>query len=329
MALIRSNTYPGRFSAPTTEHPQGAFKNRSAPGAQDGSYLEQQWANDMSAFPEAILTAAGVTPNGTEDTATNSQVFDALTSLVRSYSTGVVGQSRNVRMNVTTASATGTLTADEIIVETSAGLQYKLKTFSKTINLATTGAGGMDTGTVPATGFVGLYAIYNPTTHESALLAVDATSVIVPEIYAGSNLPSGYTASALLVVLPVASSQFPLLAVSGRNVSIVSVSVMSGSAAPGAVNSQVITQIPLNSVSVDLASTIGIVGNDTTGVFTLAATSGLIAGRLFTLGAAGTGGTLSVTSNFTLPIVSNARTLYWRITSANLSYGVTTVGYSV
>ncbi|MGM7825288.1 hypothetical protein ACS791_22620, partial [Yersinia enterocolitica] len=102
--------------------------------------------------------------------------------------TGVVGTSRNAKMSVTAASSTATFTADELIVQTAlGGLQYKLSSFSKTINLATTGAGGMDTGTVPANGFVALYAIYNPTTQISALLAVNASSVVAPEVYGGSN----------------------------------------------------------------------------------------------------------------------------------------------
>lgn len=115
--------------------------------------------------------------------------------------TGVVGTSRNAKMSVTTTSATATFTADELIVQTElGGLQYKLTNFNKSVNLATTGAGGMDIGTVPSTGYVALYAIYNPTTQVSALLAVNATSVLAPEVYGGSNMPSGYTASALASV---------------------------------------------------------------------------------------------------------------------------------
>lgn len=81
MALKRNEIYPGRFSNPTDDHPQGAFKNRSAPGAQDGSYLEQQWANDWDGFFGRLLTLAGVTPNGNVDTASSSQYYDALKSL--------------------------------------------------------------------------------------------------------------------------------------------------------------------------------------------------------------------------------------------------------
>lgn len=115
----------------------------------------------------------------------------------------VVGTMRNCAISVTAASATATLTADEVVVETAlGGTAYRLSNFNKTINLATTGAGGMDTGAAPVSGFVALYAIYNPTTQTSALLAVNATSAAQPNIYGGANMPAGYTASALVSVWP-------------------------------------------------------------------------------------------------------------------------------
>ncbi|MDN0120930.1 hypothetical protein QVN83_18400 [Yersinia frederiksenii] len=45
-----------------------------------------------------------------------------------------------------------------------------------------------------------LYAIYNPTNQASALLAANATTVTAPEVYGGANMPTGYTASALVSV---------------------------------------------------------------------------------------------------------------------------------
>lgn len=78
MALDRSNRYPGRFENPTTAQPQGAFKNRTSPTAEDGSYFEADWANDMSGFFAKILNVAGVTPNGTVDNGSSSQLYDAM-----------------------------------------------------------------------------------------------------------------------------------------------------------------------------------------------------------------------------------------------------------
>lgn len=84
MALKRNDRYPGRFLTPTTDHPQGAFKNRTAPGANDGSYLEADWANDWDGFFARLLTVAGATANGSVDTAQSSQYYDALVAAMKS-----------------------------------------------------------------------------------------------------------------------------------------------------------------------------------------------------------------------------------------------------
>lgn len=83
MAIKRNERYPGRFSNPTAAHPLGAFKNRTAPNTQDGSYLEQDWANDWDGFFSRLLVVAGITANGTVDSATSSQYFDALIASVK------------------------------------------------------------------------------------------------------------------------------------------------------------------------------------------------------------------------------------------------------
>lgn len=95
MAIDRNERYPGRFDAPTTARPQGAFKNRSAPGAKDGSYLERDWANDWDGFFGSLMRSAGLTANGTPDTALSSQYFDALRSLgLRQATESVTGVSK-------------------------------------------------------------------------------------------------------------------------------------------------------------------------------------------------------------------------------------------
>ena len=134
----------------------------------------------------------------------------------------------NTRASISSASVSANFTADSVVVLTSlSGQPYRLSSFSKTINLATTGAGGMDVGTAPISGFVAVYAIYNPTTSTSALLGVNATAAAAPEVYGGANMPAGYTASALLSVLPTnASSQFIVALVNGRKVSFAPISVI-------------------------------------------------------------------------------------------------------
>lgn len=137
---------------------------------------------------------------------------------LRESFSGVVGQSRNARMSVTSSTQSATFTADELIVETGTGQQYRLSAFNKTVNLGATGAGGMDIGSVPSSGFIALYAILNPTNGATALLAVNATAASVPEIYGGANMPAGYTASALVSVWRVASGQFTIGEMMGRQI---------------------------------------------------------------------------------------------------------------
>lgn len=82
MALQRDARYPGRWTAASGGHPQGAFKNRTAPGSLDGSYIEQDWANDWDGFFGSLLTASAITANGTVDAVGASQYFTALTAVI-------------------------------------------------------------------------------------------------------------------------------------------------------------------------------------------------------------------------------------------------------
>lgn len=81
MAINLATRYPGRANPADTNYPQGSFKNRSAPGVLDGSYLEKDWANDFFAFFQQSLVEAGISPNDTVDNATNSQYYQALKSV--------------------------------------------------------------------------------------------------------------------------------------------------------------------------------------------------------------------------------------------------------
>lgn len=231
MALQRDTLYAGRFSTATSAHPQGAFKNRTTSTAQDGSYLEAQWLNDWDGFFGSLLNGAGLTPDGNVDAVGASQYYTALSTLIadnfnRTILTSPVGTSRNLKSLITAASATATFTADELVLGTALnGQKYHISSLSASVNLATTGAGGMDTGSAPVSGKVAIYAIYNPTTSTSALLAVSVANTVAPEVYGGSNMPSGYTASALLTVLLTNSSgQFYPATVSGRDVQVTSIS---------------------------------------------------------------------------------------------------------
>lgn len=165
--------------------------------------------------------------------------------------TMIVGTVRNLNMLISAASASATLTADQIVVGTSLGGQdYVLTSFNKTVNLATTGAGGMDVGSAPVSGYVALYAIYNPSTGATALLATNCTSSVAPTICNGT-MPSGYTASALVsVVATNASSQFSIAYQRDRSIAFPPIQVLSTSVQAASPTALLIAgAVPQNAIS--------------------------------------------------------------------------------
>jgi hypothetical protein len=178
------------------------FTNGDAVSGLPSTDLEDVWFDHVQEEIANVVEGAGLALDG----ANRAQLLAAIQSMF----SPVVGSARNLAMTGTAASASATLTADEIVVATAlSGRTYRLASFGKTINLATTGAGGMDTGSAPASGFVAIYAIYNPTTQTAALLARTEGASAATSIYSGANMPAGYTASALVGVWPTnASSQF-------------------------------------------------------------------------------------------------------------------------
>lgn len=148
--------------------------------------------------------ASAISLSGTA-TVMLTALAEDITAIV-SLNASVVGSARNAKMSVTSASATATFTAAEIIVKTAlGGLMQVRSSYSQSINLGTTGAGGMDTGAAPVSGFVSIYAIAKPDGTTSILACAVATSTA--SIYGGANIPSGYTYSALIGVWPTDSSK--------------------------------------------------------------------------------------------------------------------------
>lgn len=165
---------------------------------------KMQWLvvnNCTGAFTITAKTAAGSGVSIAVGTSIIAYGDGANISAYQAPPSTTVGSTRNGKMAIAAASATGTYSADEVFVETYlGGPGYKLNAFSKPINLAATGVGGMDTGPAPASGFVGIYVIYNPISGISGMLAVNATAAAVPNIYGGVNMPAGFTASALVAI---------------------------------------------------------------------------------------------------------------------------------
>lgn len=166
--------------------------------------------------------------------------------------TGVTGEARNVRMSITAASATATITADEVIVSTAlGGNQYRLANVNKTINIGTAGLGGMNTGAAPSNGWVAIYLIYNPTTGDSGLVGINTTSSVAPNCFGVISQLPGYTASALISVWRTNSSS--LLQVGyqrGRKIQILPTDALYLNSNPGGYTAVDLSAIvPKNAVS--------------------------------------------------------------------------------
>ncbi|WP_110947406.1 hypothetical protein [Pseudomonas bohemica] len=245
MYQIDNSTAVAAIPASTAAGTAGYFTDGNPATGVPATIMPAEYQNMLMMEMLNVLAAAGINPSKSS--------FNQLALAIRGLSSGAVGQARNLKASISSASATATWTADEIIVETALGGQtYRLANFNKTVNLATTGAGGMDTGTAPVSGYVGIYAIYNPTTGVSTLLGVNAATLL-PEVYGGANMPTGYTASALISVWPTnASSQLITGFQLGREINrTTGVTVLSGSSlsttfGPVAVSAAV----PLNAKSI-------------------------------------------------------------------------------
>ncbi|WP_261533562.1 hypothetical protein [Burkholderia multivorans] len=267
---------------------------------------------------------------GAQQVAPATQSQHAITA---AQAAGLVGGVRNLAMSVPAASASATLTADEIIVETAlGGIRYCLPNFNRTVNLATTGAGGMDTGAAPSSGYVALYAIYSPVKaaqHASdpitypddgrALLATNATSAIAPNVYAGANMPSGYTASALVSVWPTnASGQFVAAFQRDRQIAWLGTTVLSTTSQASTPTSlNVSAAIPLNAKFCSGYLDVSISTTSTSVV------SGALHGNslgyggafaYFNTGSSTAGG--GQRSSFSKLLVANPQTLYYTITAS-------------
>lgn len=248
-----------------------------------------------------------------------------------SQAAGVVGGMRNLVMNITAASASATMTADEIIVETAlGGVRYCLPSFSKTINLTTTGAGGMDTGSAPVSGHVALYAIYNPTTQTAALLAKNATSAVQPNVYGGANMPAGYTASALVSVWPTnGSSQFVAGYQTDRIIKIGGVNVLSTSTGQSSLTSLSISGVvPPNAKFVSGYANVGTSAASSYATFNVSGNSAGLGQQLFQG---------QLTSSFTFNVTFNdiqivtQQTIYYAtlVNSGTISANLYIAGYSI
>lgn len=110
-----------------------------------------------------------------------------------SFSAPIIAACRNLVIKQA-SNTTATVTYDEVVAKTGlGGASYLGASGSFTINFATTGANGLDAGSLSASTFYYIYAIYKPSTNTWAALGSTSSS--------SPTLPTGYTVSALIGVM--------------------------------------------------------------------------------------------------------------------------------
>ena len=67
------------FTEPASaDYPSGSHKNEVTPGVFDGTPFEKGWPDDLNAFMQGLLKAAGITASGTTDTVLVSQILQGI-----------------------------------------------------------------------------------------------------------------------------------------------------------------------------------------------------------------------------------------------------------
>lgn len=157
--------------------------------------LIRQGVTDKS-VAGSIVKATGSQPDASEtvkgivELATSAETAAGISTTLAIHPAGlstsypsVVNSSSELKASATGTNALIPVTAGEIVVESSTGAYKTLRAVSISIDSASVGANGLDTGTIAAATWYAKFVIWNGTT-VAGLLSLSSTS---------PTLPSGYT----------------------------------------------------------------------------------------------------------------------------------------
>lgn len=137
----------------------------------------------------SVLTGNGTSAVGAVAPSTTGNVLTSngtnWTSAAPTGNTGAIGDYKNLKITTTSTTAL-TLSADRLTLLVTGGTAQVMTSVSVSISTGTTGAGGLDSGSVAPSTWYAVYAIGKPDGTQAGLLSTSSTS---------PTLPSGYTSA--------------------------------------------------------------------------------------------------------------------------------------
>lgn len=217
----------------------------------------------------------------------------------------------NLAGSATGSNRLASWTVDQITAATAlGGVPYFGSGLTLNFDGATVGAGGMDTGSIPAAGDLYVYAIFKPSTSTWSTLGTTAGNGAT--LYGGANMPAGYTASVLIWSGKTAASNIVAFVQLGRRIAY-SITGVSGLSHSGFVALAISSQVPYNAKSVS-------------GTFTQSGTGGVtIASTITGLGNLGVTSAIQSAYDLALP---TPQTIYYETTGA-ATLAFTFSGYTI
>lgn len=78
MSIKPWDKYQPNALLPSPQYPYGALRQETDLGVGNGTPLDVDWGNDFEAFKQTAFSRSGLTPSGSPDTVTNSEMFNAV-----------------------------------------------------------------------------------------------------------------------------------------------------------------------------------------------------------------------------------------------------------
>jgi hypothetical protein len=235
-------------------------------------------------------------------------------------SPALAGSSRNLVGSSAGAVKTASWTADQLVAATALnGVGYIGSSLALNFNGGGVGAGEMDTGVMPTSGALYIYAIYNPDTN--AWSTVGTTAGAGATIYGGANMPAGYTASCLIWSGITSGTNLPFFYQADRVIQITDASALSGGTASTFTSVSLSTIVPPNAKAVSGWGSNATAGNNNSYI------SGDSAGNSYqTWGGNSSGG---LTAPFYALVMNVAQTIYYKIQAGNTSLSIFVNAYAI